>query len=45
MSFSASEQGVLTIYAAGQSIVVIAMMVSFFIQAYGAWKLRISEDL
>lgn len=45
MSFSASEQGVLTIFAAGQSIVVIAMTVNFFIQAYGAWKLQISRNL
>ncbi|MFX1567717.1 MAG: hypothetical protein ACFFCV_05035 [Promethearchaeota archaeon] len=45
MSFSASEQGILTIFAAGQSILVIAMTVSFFIQAYGAWKLQISKNL
>jgi hypothetical protein len=41
MSFSANEQGVLTVFAAGQSIVVISMTVCFFIQAYGAWKLQI----
>jgi hypothetical membrane protein len=40
MSFSASEEGVLTIFAAGQSILVIAMTVNFFIQAYGGWKLQ-----
>ena len=40
MSFSTSEQGILTVFAAGQSIVVISMTVCFFIQAYGAWKLQ-----
>ena len=45
MSFSSSENGVLTIFAAGQSIVVISMIVCFFIQAYGAMKLQISKNL
>jgi len=44
MSFSASEQGVLTIFAAGQSILVIAMAVCFFIQAYGARKMEIAIE-
>ncbi len=41
MSFSASEQEVSTIFAAGQNIVVIAMAICFLIQAYGAWKLEL----
>ena len=45
MSFSASEQRVLTIFAAGQSVVVISMIVCFFIQAYGARKIQISKYL
>ena len=44
MSFSASEEGLLTIFAAGQSIVVISMAVNFFVQAYGAWKLQTTME-
>ncbi|MFX1378194.1 MAG: hypothetical protein ACFFA4_03800 [Promethearchaeota archaeon] len=39
MSFSASETGVSTTFAAGQNIIVIAMLSCFLIQAYGARKL------
>ncbi|MFW9828187.1 MAG: hypothetical protein ACFFEY_11370 [Candidatus Thorarchaeota archaeon] len=38
MSLGTSEQGVSTIFAAGQNIIVITMAISFFIQAYGASK-------
>ncbi len=38
MSFGTSEQGVSTIFAAGQNIIVISMAISFIIQAYGASK-------
>jgi hypothetical membrane protein len=39
MSFSTSEQGVSTTFAAGQNIIVISMLSCFLIQAYGAKKL------
>jgi hypothetical membrane protein len=39
MSFSTSEQEVSTTFAAGQNIIVIAMLSCFLIQAYGARKI------
>ncbi|MFX0058416.1 MAG: hypothetical protein ACFE8J_08970 [Candidatus Heimdallarchaeota archaeon] len=38
MSFSRSEQGVTTTFAAGQNVIVISMAISLIIQAYGANK-------
>jgi hypothetical protein len=38
MSLGTSEEGVSTIFAAGQNIIVITMAISFLIQAYGASK-------
>lgn len=40
MSFSASEQEISVVFAAGQNIVVNAMAICFLVQAYGAWKMQ-----
>ena len=44
MAYGFTEQEVSVIFAAGQNIVVYAMIITFLIQAYGAWRFNKSLD-